>query len=106
MKKLKFAEPMPELILSKKKDITWRINDDKNLSCSDELSLIRTNGEEFGKAKILWVKETTFGQLSEEDKIGHENISSQEELLQMFSKYYNTKITNETKLKVIKFKLL
>ncbi len=39
MKRLRFSEPLPELILSGRKTVTWRINDEKNIQQGDVLSL-------------------------------------------------------------------
>jgi len=49
MKQLKFSEPLSYLILSGKKDITWRINDNKNISVGDLISLCYNDGKEFAK---------------------------------------------------------
>lgn len=106
MKRLKFAEPLPGLVLSGKKDTTWRINDDKDLICNDELSCCYVNGNEFAKAKIIWTKETTFKSLTKEDLEGHEPFNSEKEMLGTYSGYYNIEVTPETRLKVIKFKLV
>lgn len=106
MKQLKFSEPLPELVLNGKKDTTWRINDEKNISVDNELSLCYNNGEEFAKAKIIWVKETTFENLIEEDYKGHEKFNSEEEMYNTYSRYYNMEVTPDTKVKVIKFKLV
>ncbi|MEK6947809.1 MAG: ASCH domain-containing protein [Nanoarchaeota archaeon] len=110
MKKLKFAYPLPELVLNSLKDTTWRLNDEKELSVNDELSLCYGDGEnkerEFGKAKIIWIKETTFENLTKEDKEGHEKFNSEEEMYKTYSRYYNIEVKPETKLKVVKFKLL
>jgi hypothetical protein len=106
MKRLKFAEPLPGLVLSGKKDTTWRINDDKDLICNDELSCCYNNGNEFSKAKILWTKETIFKNLTKEDLDGHEPFNSEKEMLDTYSRYYNIIVTPETRLKVIKFRLI
>lgn len=106
MKQLKFAEPLPQLILKGIKDTTWRINDDKNISLDDELSLCDTNQKEFARAELLWIKETSFGKLTQEDIQGHEKFSSEKEMLETYSNYYNQKVTLSTKLKVFKFRLL
>ncbi len=83
-----------------------RINDDKNLIVGDVLDLCKTNNEEFGKTKIISVKETTFGKLSNEDRDGHEKFNSEEEMYKTYSKYYKTEINSESKLKIIKFELI
>ncbi len=105
MKRLKFSENLVPLVVSKEKDTTWRINDDKFLTVGDSLSLCDKDGEEFGKAEILWVKDTFFKNLTTEDFEGHEKFSSEEEMLSTYSKYYSMDVTKETKVKVIKFKL-
>jgi len=106
MKKLKFSDSLSKLILNGQKDVTWRINDEKNIMVGDDLSLCHKDGIEFAKAKVIEMNETTFRRLTETDKKGHEGFSSDEEMYETYSKYYNMKITPETKLKVIKFKLI
>ena len=107
MKSLKFAKPLPNLILRGEKTTTWRINDDKNLSENDKIILLdASTKEEFSKAIITHVKETTFGNLTHQDWEGHEKFESEEEMYKTYSKYYSCEITPETPLKIIKFKLL
>lgn len=106
MKKLKFVDNLPDLILSGKKIVTWRINDEKNISTGDELSLCDLDGNEFAKAKAIDVKETTFENLTEDDKEGHERYSNDEEMYKVFSKLYNMNVTPKTELKIIKFELI
>ena len=106
MKKLKFSEPLPELILRGEKDRTWRINDEKGIKVDDLLSLCYNDGREFAKAKVTWIKEKTFGELTKEDKEGHEEFSSDKEMYETYSKYYRMEVTPKTRLKVIKFSLL
>ncbi len=103
IKKLKFFEPLIKLILNGKKNTTWRINDDKNISKNDTLSLCDNNGKEFMETKVLETRETIFKDLTEKDKDGHEKFSSDEEMYKIYSNYYNMKVTPEIKLKVIKF---
>lgn len=106
MKQLKFSEPLPQLILVGEKNTTYRINEEKGIIAGDELSLCYNDGEEFAKAKVLSTKETAFKDLTKEDKEGHERFSSDDEMYNTYSGYYNIKITPKTRLKVIKFKLL
>ncbi len=106
MKILKFAKPLPSLILEKKKNVTWRINDDKNIKEGDELSLCNDKGHEFTKAEVINLKETTFEKLTGEDKKGHEKFSSNNKMYKTYSKYYDMNIKPKTKLKVIRFKIL
>jgi hypothetical protein len=52
------------------------------------------------------VKNTTFGKLTEEDKEGHEEFSSDGEMYKIYSGYYGFQVDSKTELKIIKFKLL
>ncbi len=110
MKKLKFYLPLPDLILNRVKDTTLRVNDEKDLRVNDELSLCYGDGpkreEEFAKARIIGVKETMFKDVTEEDKVGHEKYQSEEEMYKVYSEYYKTRIVPETRLKIIKFRLI
>ena len=105
-KQLRFAEPLPNLILSGQKDTTWRINDDKEISTWDKLSLCYNNKQEFAQAEVIRVKETTFQNLTHEDKEWHEKFSSNKEMIKTYAKYYNIEVELKTKVKVIKLKLL
>lgn len=106
MKQLKFSEPLPRLVLGGQKDTTWRINDNKQITTDDQLSLCDNDGREFAKANVIWTKETTFKNLTEEDKQGHEKFSSDTEMYQTYSRYYNVKVEPKTRVKIIKFRLL
>ena len=106
MNQLRFAEPLPSLVLGGQKNTTWRINDDKDISVNDQLSLCYNDKREFAKAQVIWIKETTFENLTAEDKDGHEKFSSDEEMYKTYSGYYNINVEPKTKVKIIKFKLL
>jgi len=104
MKRLKFVTP--DLILKENKTTTWRINDEKNISVGDHLSLCDVNGKEFAKAEVTSVRETIFKNLTEEDKEGHEKFLSDKEMYHTYSGYYKMEVTPKTKLKIIKFQLM
>ena len=106
MKRLKFSEPLPALILSGQKWDTWRINDDKDIIVGDVLSLCHLDVSEFAKAKVFAVWETVFGKLNDKDKEGHEHFSSDEEMYETYSRYYKMNVIPETRVKIIKYKLL
>ena len=106
MKKLKFEEPLPELVISGKKNTTWRIDDEKELDVGNELSLCKNNEEEFARAEIIWIKKTTFENLTFKDKEGHEKFNSDEDMYATYSKYMDREVNSKTKLKVVKFKIL
>jgi hypothetical protein len=107
MKTLKFRSKLSKLILSKKKDTTWRLFDDKNLSVGDIISfLVWETKKPFAEVQLLEIRETTFGKLQEKDWDGHEKFASEEEMYKTYSKYYNRKVTKNSPVKIIKFKLL
>ncbi|HLD56905.1 MAG TPA: ASCH domain-containing protein [archaeon] len=106
MKRLRFSEPLPQLILNQTKDTTWRINDKKNIVVGDRLSLCYNNESKFAQAEVIQVRETTFGDLTKEDKEGHEKFSSDKEMYETYSGYYKIDVTTKTNVKVIKFKLI
>lgn len=106
MKRLRFADPLPKLVLGGAKTSTWRIQDEKGIVEGDQLSLCHTNGSEFAQALVISVRETTFGALTKEDKAGHEDFTNDDEMYATYSRYYNMPVTPKTNLKIIKFKLI
>src|SRR4030043_1630759 len=104
MKMLKFANP--DLIMDGRKNTTWRVNDEKNLSVGDILSLSDITGKEFAKARITSVKETVFEGLKKEDRQGHEEFPSDVDMYRTYSKYYKKKGQPRTRVKVKKFQVL
>lgn len=52
------------------------------------------------------VREKKLSDVTEEDYVGHEKFESQEEMLKTYKKYYGDKVTLDTVVKIIKFKLI
>lgn len=105
-KSLKFTEDLIPLILSGEKTSTWRLFDDKDLTVGDELNLIdRSNGQSFGRAVIAEVSEKALGNLTLEDKEGHESFNSDQEMYNTYKNYYNQEVGPETIVKIVRFKL-
>jgi len=106
LKKLKFKNELCSLILKGEKTTTWRIFDDKDITKGDKFIFINSDTmKEFAKAEITYVKETAFKYLDDDDLDGHEKFSSKEEMYQTYSKYYKTQVTEDTSVKIIKFKI-
>lgn len=107
MKTIKFRADLVDSILDGSKKSTWRLFDDKNLSVGDNIEL-RTFGDKklFATGKITDVVEKKSSQLEEVDMVGHESYSSDEEMYETFSKYYSTKVSQDTYLKIVYFKVL
>lgn len=106
MKTLKFAPNLVPLVLSGAKDATWRLFDDKDLQQGDELALInKATLEQFAMARIVAVREKQLRELDAIDLDGHEPYESEEKMLEDFRKYYGDRVTLESMVKIIKFKL-
>lgn len=106
MKTLKFAQHLVPLVLSGEKDSTWRLFDDKDLKAGDELSLInKDTGEEFAKAVIVSTKEKALKDVKESDFEGHERFESEGKMYEAYRSYYGDKVTPESVIKMIKFRL-
>ena len=107
MKVLKFRKILSELILTHKKNTTWRLFDDKNISVDDLVSLVVwETGKEFATARITSVIEKPFCELPPDAFEGHEIFFSEKELLETYKEYYKTEINQSTPFKVIKFEVL
>lgn len=107
MKTLKFIEKLSRFILNGKKTTSWRCFDDKEISAGEIFTfIIKETGKEFAKARIIEVYEKEFGKITGKDKEGHEKFSSDKEIYETYSRYYNKKITPKTKVKIVKFELI
>jgi len=107
MKQIKFWQNLVEPILSGKKTVTWRLFDDKDLQVGDKLTFIVTEtGVEFARAIILAIREKKLGETTEVDFNGHEKYQSTEDMLKQYRGYYGERVTLETIVKIVSFKLL
>ena len=106
MKTIKFREYLVPLVLSGEKDCTWRLFDDKDLEEGDRVTLINWNTlEPFSDAILVSVKEKTLKDLHDADFEGHEKFESTEKMYEEYRKYYGDKVTPESVVKIIKFRL-
>lgn len=105
MKTLKFMPHLAEMILRGEKTCTWRFFDEKGLQIGDKITFInKKSGEVFGTAKIMECYPKTFGTLSDEDYIGHEGFTSEEEMYKTYRSYYpDREVGPDTELKVVRF---
>ena len=108
LKTLKFSSKLVEPILFGKKNRTWRLFDDKNLSVGDEVVLVNSEtGEEFGRAVIDSVSLSTLGSMYEENPSdGHESYASREAMIEKFRGYYGNSVDADTGAKIIRFRLI
>lgn len=107
MKTLKFKDNLVPLVLSREKDFTWRLFDDKDLKEGDDILLInKDNGKEFGKATIIFTEEKKLEDLDEQDFKKYGKSKTKEETLQVFRGYYGDRVKLDSIVKMVKFKLL
>ncbi len=107
MKTLKFRENLANEILAGRKTATWRLFDDKDLQVGDKLDLlIWETKEKFADAEIILVQEKKLGDIKDEDFVGHEKFASRDEMLLSYKSFYGDKVTWETSVKIINFKLV
>jgi len=106
MKTIKFETKLVPLVLSGQKTSTWRLFDDKALQAGDDLMLVnKETGEQFAEATIISVREKKLGELSDADWEGHERYESEEKMYEAYRGYYGDRVTPESVVKMIDFKL-
>lgn len=106
-KRLHFAPDLINMVLSGIKTVTWRLWDDKNLRKGDCVDFLENGTEKhFATARITKVVEKKLGEITDDDKKGHEVIKNVQEMYVRYSKYYGRKVYPSTVVKVIKFKLI
>lgn len=107
MKTLKFRPALIEPILKGKKKTTWRLFDEKEIKKDEKVMLVNwVTKEEFAKAKIISVRNTTFSELKKEDFENHEDYFDKKSMYQRYTKFYKKKVDEKTPLKIIKFELI
>ncbi len=106
MKSLKFRAYLVPKVLSGEKYSTWRLFDDKDVKEGDVVDLLEfVTNRHFGVAKITKVVEKPMGELTTEDKAGHEEFESDEQMYEVYTTYYKQPVGPETPVKVIRFEL-
>jgi len=107
MKTLKFRRSLVDKILKKEKYVTWRLFDDKDLKTGDELDLAEwETGRRFARAIVLNVREKKMGDINDGDFRGHEKFTGPEEMMATYRDYYGDVVGEDTRVKIIEFKIL
>ena len=107
IKTIKFTPELTELIKEGKKTTTFRLFDDKDLTVGDNFIMATRDGEtvtEFGKAVITEIQIKTLGTLQPDDYNGHEKLTT--DPVTSYKAYYGDKVTIDTEVKVIRFKVI
>lgn len=107
MKIMKFREDLSKQILAGTKTTTWRLFDDKDLSVGDVVSFfVWETGQKFACARIVCVDEKILKNLTDDDRDGHEQYVSDEQMYNELGLYYKCTVGPHTIVKVIKFEIL
>lgn len=94
------------LIISGVKTTTWRLFDDKDLQLGDELVFVdKSNDQEFAKAMITAIREKTLGEIDDHDLSEHDTFTSRERMLADYHSYYGDRLSDDTIVKMISFRL-
>jgi ribonuclease HI len=112
MKTLKFNHDDAAEILGGKKDTTWRLYDDKDISVDDRIKIIDKVQEDvpgswqvIGQGKVTEIIEKKIGSLTKNDMTmaGHQEFKSLDDALQTYQSYYGDRVTLDTPVKIIRF---
>jgi ribonuclease HI len=102
-------------ILEGKKNTTWRLYDDKDISVDDTLKIIDKNKEDVpsswqvvGQGKVTEIVEKKMGSVTKEDMAmaGHREVKSLDDALRVYQGYYGDRVTLDTPVKIIRFDFL
>lgn len=89
------------------KTVTWRLFDDKDLKEGDELQFIEwETRKEFGHGVVTSLYEKPLKDIQEADYVGHERFQNWDAMFETYQTYYGDKVTPETAVKIVSFKLL
>lgn len=110
MKTLKLNHEGAQLVRTGRKHVTWRINDDKNLSVNDHVQLIdQVNPKDaqswlvIGEAIINEIIMKRLGDITKSDMAGSEQYPTPEDMYAQYQKYYGDDVGPKTPVKIIHF---
>ena len=106
MKTMKFRKYLSEMILRGEKTTTWRLFDDKDITKGDRVTfMVKETLDPFATAMLTDVRETTLGELTEEDWAGHERFETEQEMYDTYMRYYDRPVDAGTAVKIIRFEI-
>ena len=110
MKTLKFEHESAQLIEAGKKSSTWRLYDDKDLSIDDRIKIIDKvdpkdpdSWRVIGQGIITEIIEKKLANVNEQDSKGHESFTNQADMLQTYQRYYGSRVSLLTPVKIVHF---
>jgi hypothetical protein len=107
LKQVKFMSKFRNDILSGKKNSTWRLFDDKDLSEGNVVEfLIWETKEPFAKARVTKVVVKKFSDINKGDFDASHQYSSDEEMYKVFEEHYNRPVDKDTFVKIVQYEIL
>lgn len=110
MKYVKVSHKIAKLILEGEKSSTWRINDEKNISVDDEISIIdkvepkdQSTWQIIGTGRVSSVIQKRLKDIKNHDLGPGEEFESHDEMLNTFRDYYGPDVHDNTAVKIINF---
>ncbi len=110
MKLLKVSHKIAGLVLAGKKNSTWRINDEKNVSVDDEIGLVdKVNPDNpdtwqvIGTGHVNTVLQKRLSDIGPGDLGAGEDFATHEDMLKTFRNYYGRDVNEHTTVKIISF---
>jgi ribonuclease HI len=109
MKTLKLNHTLAKAVKAGKVTVTWRLNDDKNISVNDELELIDKvdpirpdSWQVIGKAKVNQVNQKRVSEVSDAE-LDASGTESREAMLSNYQQYYGNEVGPDSAVKIIHF---
>jgi ribonuclease HI len=110
MKTLKLDHERAQAVRNGRKNVTWRINDDKNLSVDDRIQLVdkvdANNPRTWlviGEAVITEIIIKHLGAVTKSDMALHEKYSTSEDMYAQYQRFYGNDVGPKTPVKIIHF---
>lgn len=111
MKALKLNHTLASVLVDGAENATWRINDDKDLHVNDVITLIDKVDSlkpetwiPIGTGQITSILEKQLGSIVPQDLLPGEKLLPLPELLEKYRSYYGRQVSEDTPVKIIKFK--
>ena len=110
MKYVKVSHKVAKLILDGKKNSTWRINDEKNISVDDAIGIIdkvdprdQSTWQVIGEGRVNSVIQKRLNDIQNHDLGPGEEFDSRTDMIKTFQNYYGPDVNENTTVKIINF---
>jgi ribonuclease HI len=109
MKTLKLNHELAKAVYTGKATVTWRLNDDKNITVNDDIEFIDKvdpirpdSWRVIGKARVNQVVEKRLGEITDEE-LAASGTESRTAMLHNYKEYYGQEVSGHSPVKIIHF---